>query len=274
MGRVKAVLKSCKNMQDLIVESTPLTTEDEQQIAAMVALKTIEIKDLQNESLTGSLSDEAPVLSRTLQDSCHLVQPSLHAMLDYQDIHKQWSCGQEWSCVLINGIPDLVNVEKLVFDNIKMNEATAKQLAEGFKNLKKLHVLNLSHLRDLGDGMTDIVNSISLWLKDLKEIHLVNCCLSGTAVNILAQNLSSLCNLYALNLSDNFLGNDGKEALHKLVDSLNVLPKMKELMLPWEDKADSCLIKLLQQLERMPQLTKLGLKKWTITDSEAGILGK
>lgn len=52
-GKVKEVLKSCKNLQNLVVESTPLSTEDEQQIAAMVLLKTIEIKDLQNESLTG-----------------------------------------------------------------------------------------------------------------------------------------------------------------------------------------------------------------------------
>ncbi|XP_054828194.1 NLR family CARD domain-containing protein 4 [Eublepharis macularius] len=226
-GKLKEVLKSCKNMQDLTVESTPLTTEDEQQIAAMEMLKTIEIKDLQDGSLNG----------------------------------------------LIDGIPDLVNLEKLVFDNIKMNEANAEKLAEGFRNLKKIDILNLSNLLDLGDGMTYIVKLIPICLKDLKEIHLVNCGLSGIAVNFLAQNLGDLHNLYALNLSDNYLGNGGKEALLKLVDSLNIQPKMKVLMLPWEDEANTCLIKLLEQLERKPQLIKLGLKKWTITDSEAGILG-
>ncbi|XP_053159586.1 NLR family CARD domain-containing protein 4 [Hemicordylus capensis] len=228
-GKLRDVLKTCSiNMQDLTVESTPLTTEDEQQIAEMVVLKTIKIKDLQNESLGG---------------------------------------------VLLDRIPDLVNVEKLTLDNIKMNEDSTKKLAKGLKDLKRLHSLQLSHLMDIGDGMTHIVESISTCLGDLEEIHLVNCCLSGTAVKILAQNLCSFHKLYALDLSDNFLGDGGKEALHRLVGSLTVLPNMKVLMLPWDDEANLCLVRLLEQLERMPQLTKFGLRKWGITDSEAIILG-
>lgn len=46
------------------------------------------------------------------------------------------------------------------------------------------------------------------------------------------------------------------------------------LMLPWGDDIKFCLTKLLELLETMPQLTKLGLRKWSLTDVEVGILGK
>ncbi|KAH0622571.1 hypothetical protein JD844_024979 [Phrynosoma platyrhinos] len=174
---------------------------------------------------------------------------------------------------LLDGISLLVNVEKLIFDNIKINEVTVKKLGEDFKHLKKLHFLQLRNLMDIGNGMTYIAKSVFSYLIDLEEIHLVNSCLSGTAMEILVQNICSLHKLHVLNLSDNFLGNDGKEALCKLVDTLNILPKLKVLMFPWVDEVNVCLIKLVQ-LECMPQLTKLGLKKWAITDSEAGVLGK
>lgn len=52
-GKVREVLNSCTNLQDLIVESTPLSMEDEQQITKMMVLKTIKIKDLQSENQHG-----------------------------------------------------------------------------------------------------------------------------------------------------------------------------------------------------------------------------
>ncbi|XP_054050187.1 NLR family CARD domain-containing protein 4 isoform X3 [Rissa tridactyla] len=56
-GTLKEVLETCKNLQDLTVESTPLTVEDEQQITAMTKLKTLHIRDLQSENLEGGLID-------------------------------------------------------------------------------------------------------------------------------------------------------------------------------------------------------------------------
>lgn len=63
------------------------------------------------------------------------------------------------------------------------------------------------------------------------------------------------------------------EFIFPLVESLNVLPKMKILMFPWVDEVNVCLVKL-EELKRMPQLTKLGLKKWRTTNSDARILSK
>ncbi|XP_070590240.1 NLR family CARD domain-containing protein 4 isoform X2 [Erythrolamprus reginae] len=170
-GKLREVLNSCTNLQDLIVESTPLSMEDEQQIIEMVILKTIKIKDLQSENQHGGLLD---------------------------------------------GISVLANVEKIIFENVKMNENTADKLAEDLKNLKKLNSLQLKELTNVGDGMINIVKSISLNLRELEEIYLVNCCISAEAVEILAQNICNLPKLSALDLSNNFLGNGGKEALFQL----------------------------------------------------------
>lgn len=49
---------------------------------------------------------------------------------------------------------------------------------------------------------------------------------------------------------------------------------MKVLMLPWGDDVNVCLSELLMQLKTMPQLTKLGLNRWSLTDVEVKVLGK
>lgn len=54
-GTLNEVLETCKNLQDLTVESTPLTVEDEQQITTMTKLKTLHIRDLQSENLEGTV---------------------------------------------------------------------------------------------------------------------------------------------------------------------------------------------------------------------------
>ncbi|KFO07438.1 NLR family CARD domain-containing protein 4, partial [Balearica regulorum gibbericeps] len=176
-------------------------------------------------------------------------------------------------CGLIDGIKKLVNAEGLVFDNISMDEGDAKKLAEGVRNLRKLRLLYMNHLTAIGDGITYIVRSISDELSELEEIQLVNCCISSDAVEILAQNLCNLPKLNVLDLSENYLEKKGKDAIHRLVDGLNVLSGMKVLMLPWGDDVKVCLTKLLELLETMPQLTKLGLRKWNLTDVEIRILG-
>ncbi|KAM9608565.1 LOW QUALITY PROTEIN: NLR family CARD domain-containing protein 4 [Morphnus guianensis] len=227
-GTLKEVLETCENLQDLTVESAPLTVEDQQQITTMTKLKTLYKRDLQSENLEAS--------------------------------------------GLIDGIKKLVNAEGLVV-NISMDEGDAKKLAEGSRNLRKLRLLYMNHLTAIGDGITYIVRSVSDELSELEEIQLVNCCISSNAVEILAQNLCNLPKLNVLVLSEN-LEKKGKDVIHRLViDGLNVLPGMKVLMLPWGNDVKVCLKKLLKLLETMPQLTKLGLRKWSLTDVEVRILG-
>ncbi|XP_074435985.1 NLR family CARD domain-containing protein 4 isoform X4 [Larus michahellis] len=176
-------------------------------------------------------------------------------------------------CGLIDGIKKLVNAEGLVLDRISMDEDDAKKFAEGIRNLRKLHLLYMNHLTAIGDGITCIVRAVSDELSELEEIQLVNCCISSDAVEILAHNLCNLPKLNVLDLSENYLEKKGKDAIHRLVDGLSVLPGMKVLMLPWGDDVKVCLTKLLELLETMPQLTKLGLRKWSLADVEVRILG-
>ncbi|CAN0506732.1 unnamed protein product [Rangifer tarandus platyrhynchus] len=187
---------------------------------------------------------------------------------------------------LTDSLGNLKNLTKLILDNIKINEEDALKLAEGLRNLKKMCLLHLTHLSDIGEGMDYIVKSLSAEPCDLKEIQLVSCCLSGNAVKTLAQNLHNLARLSILDLSENHLEKDGKEALHQLnknnnlakikyskVDRLHVLEELTVMMLPWCGDVRVSLARLLEQLERVPQLVKLGLKNWRLTDAEIRILG-
>nr|KAF6329128.1 NLR family CARD domain containing 4 [Pipistrellus kuhlii] len=174
---------------------------------------------------------------------------------------------------LTDSLGNLKNLMKLMLDNIKMNEEDAIKLAEGLTNLKNMCLLRLTHLSDIGEGMDYIAKSLSAEPCDLEEIQLVSCCLTARAVKTLAQNLHNLAKLSILDLSENHLEEDGNEALRALIDRLHVLEQLSVLMLPWGSDVRVSLARLLEQLEGAPQLTKLGLKNWRLTDAEIRILG-
>ncbi|XP_078504727.1 NLR family CARD domain-containing protein 4 isoform X2 [Lissotriton helveticus] len=221
---LKQVLESCRNMQDLIVEGTPLSLEDEQRIVEMTDLKSIYIHNLQTERLQGGL---------------------------------------------IDGLHNLVNIEKLVLDNVRMTEKDTTQLAIGIRNLKKLNVLQLSHLAAISAGLDGIVESVTCECCNLEDLTLVGCGLSGKAVETLAMNLGNLTKLMTLDLSENYL--EGGESVDILVDSLQILQcktQMTTLMLPSGPGVSLCLDKLLVLLEHMPRLQKLSLRNWSLGDAE------
>uniref|UniRef100_A0A3Q2I6U3 NLR family CARD domain containing 4 n=1 Tax=Equus caballus TaxID=9796 RepID=A0A3Q2I6U3_HORSE len=174
---------------------------------------------------------------------------------------------------LIDNLGNLKNLMKLILDNVKMSEEDAINLGEGLTNLKKMCLLRLTHLSDIGEGMDHIVKSLSAEPCDLEEIQLVSCCLSANAVKTLARNLHNLAKLSILDLSENHLEKDGNEALHELIDRLYILEQLTVLMLPWWSDVRVSLTSLLEQLEGAPQLIKLGLKNWRLTDAEIRILG-
>uniref|UniRef100_A0A673SXZ2 NLR family CARD domain containing 4 n=1 Tax=Suricata suricatta TaxID=37032 RepID=A0A673SXZ2_SURSU len=173
---------------------------------------------------------------------------------------------------LTDSLGNLKNLTKIILSNIKMNEEDAIKLAEGLTNLKKLCLLHMTHLSDIGN-MDYIVKSLSAEPCDLEEIQLVSCCLSANAVKTLAQNLHNLAKLSILDLSENHLEKDGNEALHKLIDRLHILEELAVLLLPWWSDVRVSLTRLLGQLEGALQLVKLGLKNWRLTDAEIRILG-
>uniref|UniRef100_A0A8C6QBZ8 NLR family CARD domain-containing protein 4 n=2 Tax=Nannospalax galili TaxID=1026970 RepID=A0A8C6QBZ8_NANGA len=204
----------------------------------------------------------------TIKDEQHITSVTNLQNLSIHNVQSQRLPGG-----LTDGLGNLKNLVKLVLDNIRMNEEDAKKLAGGLVNLKKMCLFHLTHLSDIGDGMDYIVKSLSGEACDLQEIKLVSCCLSANSVKTLAQNLHNLVKLNILDLSENYLEKDGNEALHELIVKLNILEQLTTLMLPWSSNVRTCLPNLLKHLEGGPQIVKLGLKNWRLTDGEIQNLG-
>ncbi|XP_013212840.2 NLR family CARD domain-containing protein 4 [Ictidomys tridecemlineatus] len=213
-----------------------------------------------------SLMVEASPL--TIEDEQHITSVTNLTTLSIHDLQTQQLPGG-----LIDSLGNLKNLVKLILDNIKMNEEDAIKLAAGLTNLKKMCLFRLTHLSDIGKGMDYIVKSLSGQPCDLEEIQLVSCCLSANSVKTLAQNLHNLVKLSILDLSENYLGKDGNEALQELIGRLDLLKQLTVLMLPWCWDVRVSLASLLEQLETASQLVKLGLKDWRLTDAEIRVLG-
>ncbi|XP_042789225.1 NLR family CARD domain-containing protein 4 isoform X1 [Panthera leo] len=204
----------------------------------------------------------------TIEDEQHITSVTNLKTLSIQDLQTPRLPGG-----LTDSLGNLKNLMKLILYNIKMNEEDAIKLAEGLKNLKKLCLVHITHLSDIGKGMDYIVKSLSAEPCDLEEIQLVSCCLSANAMKTLAQNLHNLAKLSILDLSENHLEKDGNEALQELIDRLYILEQLTVLMLPWWSDVRVSLTRLLEQLEGALRLIKLGLKNWRLTDAEIRILG-
>ncbi|XP_067844549.1 NLR family CARD domain-containing protein 4-like [Heptranchias perlo] len=227
-GKLHKILNTCaRNVQDLVIESTPLTEEDEQQIVKMSQLKTLHLNDLRSEQIDGGF---------------------------------------------IDGMHCLKNIEKLVLENVKMNDTDVKKIAESLKNFSSLSVFHLAQLTGLGSGIEQLVEEVSSGICNLKEIKLASCCLTGRAVTTLAQNLHNLQKLKVLDLSGNNLAEEASSAVSELVDQLTVVSGLKVLMLPFGHNVNGCLEKLTIQLKSLTNVTKLGLQKWSLTDLDLDLL--
>ncbi|XP_072367516.1 NLR family CARD domain-containing protein 4-like [Scyliorhinus torazame] len=227
-GKLHKILNTCaRNVQDLVIESTPLTEEDEQQIVKMFQLKTLHLNDLQTERREGGF---------------------------------------------IDGMHCLKNIEKLVLENVKMNDAGVKKIAASLKHFCNLSVFHLSRLTGLGNGIEELVNELSSGTCSLQEIKLASCCLTGRTVTTLAQNLHNLQKLKVLDLSGNNLREEAIDAVSQLVDQLTVVSGLKVLMLPFGHNVNSCLGTLVIQLRSLTNVTKIGLQKWRLNDLDLNSL--
>ncbi|XP_035304194.1 NLR family CARD domain-containing protein 4 [Cricetulus griseus] len=213
-----------------------------------------------------SLTVEASPL--TIDDEQHVTSVTNLQNLSIHNLHTQRLPGG-----LTDSLGNLKNLMKLVLENIRMNEKDAKNLAKGLGNLKKMCLIHLINLSDIGEGMDSIIESLSGEPCDLQEMKLVACCLTANSVKTLAQNLHNLVKLSILDISENYLEKDGNEAVQELIGRLGVLEHLTTLMLPWCSNVIICLPNLLKQLEMVPGLLKLGLKNWKLMDAEIRSLG-
>ncbi|XP_073483743.1 NLR family CARD domain-containing protein 4 isoform X2 [Aquarana catesbeiana] len=164
-GSLAKIVEYCKRMQDLIIDRTPLSTDDETRIVEMTNLKILSISNI-NRQEGGDL---------------------------------------------LHGLCNLVEIEKLVLHNIHLNEKDAEILAYNLKNTRNLEVLDLS---------------------------------------------------------DNYLEDDGKQACEELGIALTQLPALTTLKLPGGSNIKGCLDKLMCQLKGIPSLSNLAFKRWNMTDDD------
>ncbi|XP_063774118.1 NLR family CARD domain-containing protein 4 [Pseudophryne corroboree] len=227
-GTLTSVVENCKRMQDLIIENTPLSAEDERRIVDMTNMKILS-------------------LSNT-------------------EIQQQPGC-------LLDGLCNLVEIEKFVLHKISMNENDVELLAKGICCLHELKILKLCDLRNVGKGMEHVVESVSHNCHQIKELSLVNCYLTTEALSSLSVNLEKLTNLQILDLSDNYLEDGGKQSVKELGHALSHLPELSALSLPGGTDVKCCLDDLMCQLKKIPKLSKLAFRRWNMADEDMIKLG-
>ncbi|XP_018427064.1 PREDICTED: NLR family CARD domain-containing protein 4, partial [Nanorana parkeri] len=222
-GNLAKIVEYCKRMQDLIIDNTPLSIEDETRIVEMTSMKILSISYMDRQQEEGGL---------------------------------------------LHGLCNLVEIEKLVLHNIRLNEKDAEILASSIQCLPELRILQLSDVPNIGNGLEHIIESFSHNCCQIKELHLNNCCLTAKAVISLTQNLNNIRDLEVLDLSDNYLEDDGKHAVEELGIALTQLPALRTLKLPGGTNIKSCLDKLMCQLKRIPTLSILTIKRWNMRDED------
>ncbi|CAI9610982.1 unnamed protein product, partial [Staurois parvus] len=222
-GNLAKIVEYCKRMQDLIIDNTPLSTDDEMRIVEMTNVKILSISNIDRQQEDGAL---------------------------------------------LHGLCNLVEVEKLVLHNINLNEKNAEILATGIQCLRELRILQLSDVPNICNGLEHIIESFSHNCNQIKELHLNNCCLTVKAVRSLTQNVKNMRNVEILDLSDNYLEDDGKQAVEELGIALTQLPALTTLKLPGGSNIKGCLDILMCQLKGIPSLSNLAFKRWNMTDDD------
>ncbi|XP_056419347.1 NLR family CARD domain-containing protein 4 [Hyla sarda] len=221
-GNLTRVVDNCKRMRELIINNTPLSTEDEAQIVKMTNMKTLSISNMDKE-------------------------------------HPQE--------ILLDGLCKLFEIEKLILHNINVHEREGELLARSISHLKKLKMLKLSVLPNIGSSMEHVVKSISN-CDNITELHLINCCLTSTTFIILSQILEKFTNLEILDLSDNILEDEGNLSMEVFGQTLTRLPSLTTLLLPGGINVKCGLDTLMDHLKGLSKLSKLSFRRWNMTDDD------
>lgn len=80
--------------------------------------------------------------------------------------------------------------------------------------------------------------------------------------------LEKFTNLEVLDLSDNFLEDDGKLSVEVLGQTLTHLPSLTTLLLPGGIKVKCGLDELMYHIKGLPKLSKLAFRRWNMTDDD------
>ncbi|KAM9316768.1 NLR family CARD domain-containing protein 4 [Gastrophryne carolinensis] len=168
-GNLTKILEYCKRMQDLIIDSTLLSTDDETQIVGMTKMKILSISNVENVHKEGGL----------LHGLCNLVEIeklALHNIhlneRDAEILGDGVRCLTELKILKLSDLPRIGNGLELIIESISCHCLQIKDLflnnccltanalttlSKNLKNLRKLEVLDFSENYLEGDGKLSII---------------------------------------------------------------------------------------------------------------------
>ncbi|XP_066122953.1 NLR family CARD domain-containing protein 4 [Saccopteryx bilineata] len=176
-GSLSLILSTCKNIQFLIVEASPLTIEDEQHITSVTNLKTLSIHNLQTQRLPGGLTDTLGNLKNLVklilnnikmneEDAIKLAEGltnlknmCLLCLTHLSDIGK----GMDYIVKSLSAEP--CDLEEIQLVSCCLSANAVKTLAQNLHNLAKLSILDLSenHLeKDGHEALHELIDRLHI----------------------------------------------------------------------------------------------------------------
>lgn len=182
-GKLQDILKRCEqNIHELVIEATPLTLADEQQVVLMKHLKTLYISDLQTERLEGGFIDRIQNLQNikklTLNnikmaesDVKQLAEGMKHLkMLTVLHLSQLTGTGNGLISVIEAATSAGCRLEVLELVDCCLTKEAVTVLVQNLTNLQKLQVLDLSQ-NHLEEYASDCVGGLVDGLRNLPSLH-------------------------------------------------------------------------------------------------------
>ncbi|XP_028676378.1 NLR family CARD domain-containing protein 4-like [Erpetoichthys calabaricus] len=203
-GKLRDILEACEqNMEDLIIEDTPLTLSDEQQICSMKHLKTLYISYLEAEQLQGGLFECIQNLEKvhnltldnvkmTYTDAEKIGQGLRHLnQLRLLHLSRVTEIGDGFSFVFDAITHQVSPLEKLEIVNCCLTKEAFMILVENLQNIPQLKVLDCSKT-SLGQESSDCIGQLAEKLNELQKLKILMLPWGSDINKILMKLLTSL----------------------------------------------------------------------------------
>lgn len=188
-GSLSSVLRTCKNIQSLMVEASPLTIDDEQHITSVTNLQNLSIHHLQTQRLPGGLTDSLGNLKNLVklildnirmneEDAKNLAEGlgKLKKMRLFHLTHLS-GLGEGMDSIVESLSGEACDLQELKLVACCLTANSVKTLAQNLHNLVKLSVLDISENyleKDGHEAVEELIGRLSL-LEQLTTLMLPWC---------------------------------------------------------------------------------------------------
>ncbi|XP_073905557.1 NLR family CARD domain-containing protein 4 isoform X2 [Castor canadensis] len=215
-GSLSSVLSTCKHIQSLLLETSPLTLEDERHITSVTNLTTLSIHDLQTQRLPGGLTDGLGNLKNLVklildnikmneEDAIKLAEglANLKKMCLFHLTHlSNIGEGMDYIVKSLSGEP--CDLQDLQLVSCCLTANSVKTLAQNLHNLAKLRILDLSENYLEKDGNTalhKLIHRLNI-LEELTALMLPWCWDVQVNLTSLLEQLEGPSQLFKLGLKN------------------------------------------------------------------------